>query len=66
MPAFIALALGLAITGRSGGVASTGDWIWLGARIVYLPLYMFGVPVARSIAWGAAAAGLVMMATRLF
>ena len=65
-PIFIALALGLAVTGRSGGLAATGAWIWLVARIAYIPLYLFGVPYVRSLAWGVAAAGLVMMATRLF
>ncbi len=65
-PVFIALALGLAVTGRSGGMAATGAWIWLGARAAYLPLYIGGIPYLRSIAWGVAAAGLVMMAVRLF
>jgi uncharacterized MAPEG superfamily protein len=65
-PIFIALALGLAVTGRSGGPAATGAWIWLGARIAYLPLYLFGVPYVRSLAFGVSAAGLVMMALRLF
>ena len=65
-PVFIALALGLAVTGRSGGLAAEGAWIWLGARIVYIPLYLLGVPYLRSLAWGVAALGLVLMAVRLF
>jgi len=65
-PIFIALALGLAVTGRSGGVAATGAWIWLAARVVYLPLYLSGIPYLRSLAFGVAAVGLVMMAVRLF
>ena len=65
-PIFIALVLGLAVTGRSGGMAATGAWIWLGARIVYIPLYLFGVPYLRSLAFGVSAVGLVMMAIRLF
>ena len=32
-PVFIALALGLALTGRSGGMAATGAWIWFLARV---------------------------------
>jgi uncharacterized MAPEG superfamily protein len=63
-PIFIALALGLAVTGRSGGAAATGAWIWLAARIVYLPLYVFGVPWVRVVAYGASLAGLVMMLVR--
>jgi uncharacterized MAPEG superfamily protein len=56
----------LAVTGRSGGVAAEGAWIWLAARIVYLPLYLFGVPRLRSLAFGVSALGLVLMAVRLF
>lgn len=63
-PIFIALALGLAVTGRSGGEAATGAWVWFVARIVYLPLYVFGVPWLRTVAFGASAAGLVMMLVR--
>ncbi len=65
-PIFLALALGLAITGRSGGPAATGAWVWLGARIAYLPLYVLGVPYVRSVAFGVAVVGLVMMAVRFF
>ena len=63
-PVFIALALGLAITGRGGGLAATGAWLWFGARIVYLPLYVFGIPWLRTLAFGAAIAGLVIMLVR--
>lgn len=65
-PLFIALALGLAITHRGGGTAATGAWIWLGGRIAYLPLYILGIPYLRSVAYGVAGVGLVMMAVRLF
>ena len=65
-PIFIALALALAVTGRGGGMAATGAWLWLGARIVYIPLYVLGVPYLRSLAFGVSAVGLVMMAVRLF
>ena len=65
-PVFAALALGLAVFGRSGGLAATGAWIWFAARVVYLPLYVLGVPYVRSLSWAVAGAGLVMMAIRLF
>ena len=65
-PVLIALALGLAVTGRSGGIAAHGAWIWLAARAAYLPLYLLGIPYVRTLCWGVAAAGLVMMAIKLF
>jgi uncharacterized MAPEG superfamily protein len=64
-PAFIALALALAVTGRAGGVGETGSWLWLGARIVYLPLYLLGVPWLRTLAYGASLVGLIMMLSRV-
>ena len=60
-PAYIALALALAVTGKTGGIAATGAWVWLIARVVYLPLYAFGVPALRTLAWCVSIAGLVMM-----
>ncbi|HZZ87004.1 MAG TPA: MAPEG family protein [Caulobacteraceae bacterium] len=65
-PIFVALALGLMITGHGGGLAATGAWLWLAARLVYLPLYVFGVPWLRTLSWGVAAIGLILMASRLF
>ena len=35
------------------------------ARIVYHPLYLFGVPYVRSLAWLASMLGLLLMLIRL-
>ena len=64
-PAFVALALALAVTGKTGGVAATGAWVWLIARVVYVPLYAFGVPAVRTLAWVVSVVGLLMMLVRL-
>ena len=64
-PAFIALALALAVTARTGGNGTLGAWMWFGARVVYLPLYLLGVPWLRSVAYGVSLAGLVLLLTRL-
>jgi uncharacterized MAPEG superfamily protein len=63
-PAFAALALGLAVSGRSGGLGETGALLWIAARVVYIPLYLFGVPYIRSLAWTASLLGLVLMLVR--
>lgn len=63
-PAFIALALGLAITGKTGGIAATGALIWLGARVLYAIIYAAGIPVIRTLVWFASIIGLVMMLIR--
>ena len=64
-PAFVALALALAVTGKTGGIAATGAWVWLTARVVYVPLYAFGVPAVRTLAWVVSVVGLLMMLVRL-
>ena len=38
-----------------------GAILWLAARVAYLPLYAFGVPVLRSLVWTASVIGLLMV-----
>ena len=60
-PALVGLALGLVVTHQAGGWGAIGAWVWLGARAAYVPLYLFGVPYIRSLAWSVSCAGLVCM-----
>jgi uncharacterized MAPEG superfamily protein len=60
-PAFIGLLLGLAFIGDASGWGLIGAWIWFVARIVYIPLYLAGVPYIRSLAWLVSLLGLVLM-----
>jgi uncharacterized MAPEG superfamily protein len=64
-PAFLALALALAVTSKTGGNGALGAWLWFGGRVAYLPLYLLGVPWLRSVAYGVSLVGLIMMFTRL-
>ncbi|MEG3165668.1 MAPEG family protein [Sphingomonas sp. PB2P19] len=63
-PIFIALALGLAVSGLTGGVGETGAIIWFIARIAYVPLYLFGVKYVRSLCWLVSILGLLLMLIR--
>lgn len=38
-----------------------GALLWLGARIVYLPLYAFGVPKVRTLVWALGVIGIGMV-----
>jgi uncharacterized MAPEG superfamily protein len=38
-----------------------GAWLWLGARIVYLPLYAFGIPVVRTLVFLVSILGVAMI-----
>ena len=64
-PAFVALALALVVTGRTGGMAATGAWLYLIARIAYVVFYALGTPVIRTLVWLASIIGLVLMLVRL-
>lgn len=52
LPLFAAAVLIAHVTGREGAVTACAAWIYLAARVVYVPLYGFGVPKVRSIMWG--------------
>lgn len=60
-PLFAAAVLIVSVADLESRTTAIGAWLWLGARVVYLPLYALGVPVLRSLAWGASIAGLVMV-----
>jgi uncharacterized MAPEG superfamily protein len=64
-PAFIALAVALAISGRAGGTGAQGALFWIGARVVYVPLYLAGVPYVRTLAFGVSIWGLIRMFEQL-
>ena len=59
---FVALDLGLIVANHAGGY---GAAVWIVARAVYIPLYLFGVPYVRTLAWLASLIGLIMMLVRL-
>jgi uncharacterized MAPEG superfamily protein len=60
-PIAIVALLGVVIAGKTSQWTALGGWIWLGARIVYLPLYAAGVPVVRTIVWTISMIGLAMV-----
>lgn len=61
LPLFAAAVLAAHVAGAEGPLTLWGCWLYLGARIVYVPLYALGVPVVRSLAWTVALAGLVLV-----
>ncbi len=61
LPVFLALALLNLISGSAAAMAITGAWAFLAARVVYLLVYVAGVPVLRTLVWAGGWAGLVLM-----
>jgi uncharacterized MAPEG superfamily protein len=55
---FAALDLGLLVTHHTAGFAPT---VWIVARVLYLPLYLFNVIYVRTVAAGVAMLSLLVM-----
>ena len=60
-PIAIVALLGVVLADRTSNLTALGGWIWLGARIIYLPLYAAGVPVIRTIVYTISIVGLGMV-----
>ena len=60
--AFIALDLGLVVTGHTGGAGAT---LWIVGRVLYLVIYLAGLSFVRTLCWLLSIVGLVMMLVRL-
>jgi uncharacterized MAPEG superfamily protein len=59
---FVAVDLALIATQHTGGLGAT---VWVVARLLYLPAYMFGWIYVRTAFWGIGLLGLLMMLGRL-
>jgi len=62
LPVFLTLALLVLILGVDGPLPRTGAAIYVVARVVYVPSYVFGVAFVRSLLWAVAWVGLVLLA----
>src|SRR6187401_1353815 len=60
-PVMIAAVAIAVLAGRTSEMTAAGAWIWLGARIVDLPLYAAGVPVVRTVCFLVSVVGILMV-----
>lgn len=60
-PIAIITLMGVVVAGRTSDLTAIGGWIWLGARVVYLPLYAMGVPILRTIVYMISLIGLALI-----
>jgi uncharacterized MAPEG superfamily protein len=60
-PIAIVALLGVVVAQKTGQWTALGGWIWLGARAVYLPLYLAGIRVVRTLAFIVSMIGLAMV-----
>ncbi|HUG04083.1 MAG TPA: MAPEG family protein [Steroidobacteraceae bacterium] len=60
-PFFVAMVAVVHFTDAYGELSGLGALLYLAGRVIYLPLYAFGVFLARSLAWNVATAGIVLL-----
>ena len=58
---FAVMVLVVIITSRNNSVSALGTQIYFWARLIYVPVYAAGIPVLRTVTWGASIAGLIMV-----
>ena len=60
-PAFMILAVVANFAAPGDPLVFWGAIVWFAARVVYLPLYLFGIFMIRSLVWCVSAIGLCLM-----
>ena len=58
---FAASVLIAQVANVHNGLTLWGAWLYFAGRVVYLPLYAFGVPYIRSLAWNVATVGIFLI-----
>lgn len=65
LPWALALLILVQITSTANEYTAIGAWIYFWARVAYVPLYVFGVPLMRTLAWAVALGGLGLIASQM-
>ena len=66
-PLFLAGLVACTAVGKLGGsMTVNGSIAYVVGRALYVPLYAFGTPLLRSIAWGVSLAGIAMVIVAFF
>jgi uncharacterized MAPEG superfamily protein len=64
-PIAVVALFGVVLAGRTSGVTTAGAWIWLAARVAYLPIYWAGIKGVRTVVFLVSMAGLLMVLSPL-
>lgn len=60
-PIAIVALLGVVLAERTSQWTAIGGWLWLGARVAYLPAYAFGITGVRTLLYTVSIVGLAMV-----
>ncbi len=65
-PVFVAAVLAVVATAHLSPTTALGAQLYFWGRVAYLPMYVFGIPVARTLAWTVSIVGIVLVLSGLF
>jgi len=65
-PIFAVAVIAAGVAQKYNGTSAIGAYLYLIGRLVYVPLYAFGVPLARTLAWVVSVIGIVMVLVAFF
>ncbi len=63
---FAAAVLAVVAAQRTSASTALGAQLFFWARVVYLPVYLIGIPYLRTLVWATSLAGLLMVVFALF
>jgi uncharacterized MAPEG superfamily protein len=64
-PLFAAAILLATVAGKGGPLTVWGSLLYFSGRLVYLPLYAFGIQYVRTAAWSIAVGGIILILVAL-
>ena len=65
-PQFVSALLMVHAAGAAGSLSVVGAWVFVIARLLYVPAYAFAPPGMRPVCWVAAQVGIFMIVADLF
>ena len=65
-PIFAAAVLGVVVAGRTNSATAHGAELYVWARALYVPVYILGIPVLRTLIWLASILAIVWLLEPLF
>jgi uncharacterized MAPEG superfamily protein len=65
-PLFAVAMIAVILQAKTGGLSWWGGLLYVVARIVYIPLYAFGVKYVRTLVWFVAVVGIILILIAAF
>jgi uncharacterized MAPEG superfamily protein len=61
LPVFAIAVIVDHLAGREGALTLWGAWLYIIARVIYVPLYVAGIPFIRSLVWLVSLFGIILL-----